>query len=191
MRIRAVCRPGDGFLIQVFDRFGPPSQILVVGARFFEIVDIAEVVDPATLMQALVNSGARVEITPQNSLEVIADQLLHDFSRPRVVIFVIPDLRSAHTPNIAVDPVFPPSRFLRGFFSSAAGFFLLAFTKPAFGVFSFSRSAMPVCASCSCSCVWCNCSCVCRKSSVTSCSRSKASFSYTVNEAIVSSAIML
>jgi hypothetical protein len=40
-RIRSLGCAGDRLLIQVFDSFGPPSQLFVVGVRFFEIVDIA------------------------------------------------------------------------------------------------------------------------------------------------------
>src|SRR2546421_6064743 len=63
-------------------------------------------------MQALVTVVAGIEITAQDSRKIVADQLLDDCSRPRVVVFVIADLRRAHTPNVSVDAIFAPPRFI-------------------------------------------------------------------------------
>src|SRR5256885_1760361 len=63
-------------------------------------------------MPALVTVVAGIEITAQDSREIVTDQLLDDGSRPRVVVFVIAHLRRAHTPNIAVDAIFAPPCFI-------------------------------------------------------------------------------
>ena len=54
--------------------------------------------DPTTLMQTLMDMVCRIKIAAQHPIVVLSDQLLDDFSRPRMVVFVIADIRCRDAP---------------------------------------------------------------------------------------------
>src|SRR5947209_15754215 len=89
--IGVVYDPGHRLLIERFDVLGPGVQLLILGKIIFQVMDITQEVDPAALMQTLMDVVPRVEITAQHALEVLPDQLLDHFSTARMVVFVIAD----------------------------------------------------------------------------------------------------
>src|SRR5881275_2216555 len=63
-------------------------------------------------MQALVDVVSRIKIAAQHPAEVLPDQLLDDFSSPRMVVFVIAETRGRDAPDVAVDTIFSPAGFI-------------------------------------------------------------------------------
>src|SRR2546430_8865600 len=88
-RIGRLFYPGHGLLIEPFDFLGPRSQRLIVGKSLFEVMRIAEEMDPAALMQPVMDVVAGVEIAAQHAREVLADELLDHFPAARMMVFVI------------------------------------------------------------------------------------------------------
>jgi hypothetical protein len=68
--------------------------------------------DPASLMKTLMDVVPGIKIATQHALEILPDQLLDDFSGPRMMVFVIADGGSGDAPDIAVDAIFSPSGFI-------------------------------------------------------------------------------
>src|SRR5947209_12878681 len=63
--------PGYRLLIDGFDILGPASQFLILGKIVFQIMDVAQEVNPTTLMQTLMDVVSGVEITSDPSLVVL------------------------------------------------------------------------------------------------------------------------
>src|SRR5271157_6237582 len=63
-------------------------------------------------MQTLMDVVSSIKIAAQHPLEVLPDQLLDDFSSPRMVVFVIADARGRDAPDVAVDAIFSPAGFI-------------------------------------------------------------------------------
>jgi hypothetical protein len=64
-------------------------------------------------METLMDVVPGIKIAAQHALEVLPNQLFDHFSAARMVVFVIPDARSRDAPDVAVDAVFSPPRFIR------------------------------------------------------------------------------
>src|SRR5260370_39249146 len=63
-------------------------------------------------MQTLMDVVPGIKIAAQYSLEVLPDQLLDDFSGPRMMVFVIADGGSGDAPDIPIAALFSPSGFI-------------------------------------------------------------------------------
>src|SRR5258707_5749435 len=55
---------------------------------------------------------AGIKITAQDSAEVLSDQLLDHFSRPRVMVLRIANDGSGDAPDVAIAAIFSPPRFI-------------------------------------------------------------------------------
>src|SRR2546426_4967951 len=64
-------------------------------------------------MQPLMDVVSGVKVTAQHSLVVLTNQLFDDFACAGVMVFIIANCGSIHTPDRAVDPVFSPSGLVR------------------------------------------------------------------------------
>src|SRR5450755_1840438 len=110
--IRWLLRPSESLVIESLDVRGPGLQRLILGEVFLELMQVAGEMHPATLMQALMDVVARVEIAAQHSLEGLAEQFFDHVSAARMVVLVIANGGGGHTPDIAILAVFSPSRFI-------------------------------------------------------------------------------
>src|SRR5437868_10683595 len=63
-------------------------------------------------METLMDIVCGIKIAAQHALEVLPDQLLDDFSGPRMMVFVIANGGRGDAPDIAVDAIFSPSGFI-------------------------------------------------------------------------------
>jgi hypothetical protein len=63
-------------------------------------------------MQSLMAIVGGVEVTAEHSLEIWTHQRLDHLVPARVMIFVVAHCRRTHTPNVAVDAIFPPARLI-------------------------------------------------------------------------------
>src|SRR5512135_503779 len=64
-------------------------------------------------METLMDVVPSIKIAAEHTLEVLPNQLLDDFSAPRMVVFIITNGGSRGAPDVAVDPIFSPPRFIR------------------------------------------------------------------------------
>src|ERR1700676_5636943 len=67
---------------------------------------------PTALVQTLMDVLSAVEITAEHSLKNLPDQSLDHLSTARMMVLVIADTRRRDAPDVAVEPIFPPSRFI-------------------------------------------------------------------------------
>src|SRR5215472_5923557 len=67
---------------------------------------------PAALMQALMDVVASIEVTAEHAVVVRADQLFDHFSSTRMMVLVIANARGIHRPDVAIDAIFSPPRFI-------------------------------------------------------------------------------
>src|SRR5260370_31474255 len=67
---------------------------------------------PAALMQALMDVVAAIEVTAEHAIVVLADQLFDHFSSTRMMVLVIANARGIHRPDVAIDALFSPPRFI-------------------------------------------------------------------------------
>src|SRR5947209_3063293 len=67
--IQFLCYPSHGLLIDGFDVLGPPSQLLVVGKIVFELMHVAEEMNPTALVQTLMDVVSRIKIAAQHPLK--------------------------------------------------------------------------------------------------------------------------
>src|SRR5437588_3419487 len=68
--------------------------------------------DPTALMQSLMDVVAGIEVTAQDSTEVLSDQVLDHFSRSRVMVLIVANAGSGDAPDVAVGTIFSPSRLI-------------------------------------------------------------------------------
>jgi hypothetical protein len=61
------------------------------------------------VMQPWIDIVGGVEVRAEHTLEVLAQQGLHDFVAPRVMVLVVTHAGRTHTPDVAV----LPTRFIR------------------------------------------------------------------------------
>jgi hypothetical protein len=106
-------RSSFGSLVDLLDFFDPLPQLRVIGMQLFEFVDVAQEMNPTPLMQALMDVVAGVKIAAQDSLELVADQLLDHFPSAGVMVLVVAHRGSAHTPDVSIEAIFSPSRSAR------------------------------------------------------------------------------
>src|SRR6266536_2160075 len=67
---------------------------------------------PTALVQTLMDVISAVEITAEHSLKVLPDQSFDHLSPARMMVLVIADTRRRDAPDVAVEPIFPPSGFI-------------------------------------------------------------------------------
>src|SRR5258708_24507020 len=67
---------------------------------------------PAGLWRALMVVVAAIEVTAEHAIVVLADQLFDHFSSTRMTVLVIANARGIHRPDVAIDALFSPPRFI-------------------------------------------------------------------------------
>src|SRR5271167_1653745 len=79
----------------------------------FELMHIAQEMHPTALMQALMDVVACVKVTAQDSTEVLANQFFDHFPSTRMMVLVVANAGGTHRPNVAIEAIFSPPRFIR------------------------------------------------------------------------------
>src|SRR5437660_5807069 len=67
---------------------------------------------PTALMQSLMDVVASVEVEASHSLKVLPYQLLDHFSGTGVMGLIIANAGRRDAPDVAIDAIFPPARFI-------------------------------------------------------------------------------
>jgi hypothetical protein len=87
-------------------------QLGMVRMQLFELVDLAQEMDPAALMQALMDVVRSIKIAAQHPLKLLTNQAFDHLPRPRVMILVVAHHWRADAPNVAIFAIFSPPRFI-------------------------------------------------------------------------------
>ncbi len=80
--------------------------------QLFDLVDVAQEMNPTALMPALVTVVAGVNIAAHDAGELVADQAVDHFPSAGVMLLVVAHRWSAHAPDISIEAIFSPSRFI-------------------------------------------------------------------------------
>jgi hypothetical protein len=107
-RVRSVRGPGNRIIRDRFDLLGPGEQCLILGEFFFACVDITQEMGPTPLMDV----GPGRKVVAQHALEIVADQSFDDFPRAGVMGLVITDRWRMNAPDLPIEPIFSPARFI-------------------------------------------------------------------------------
>src|SRR5260370_37390124 len=102
-------RSGFGLFVDLVALFGRLPQGRIVRMGLFEIVNIAQEMDPTPLMQALMDVVPSVKIAAQHALELVADQGVDHFPPARGMILSIANRWLPQAPNVSIAAISSPT----------------------------------------------------------------------------------